>query len=213
MTVAAGGIAETRRSHRGCSLGTNIDEHGRPWTASGGGPVIVIPAEAAEHWRGTLPPVGAEVPDGWTWGVSGGPECDYDRACDPPVSEITPIGGFGWVDVQGQPALILDSEAPTWFTADSEGGFLVRPSFDGADEDPGSVPARDWRFVGVDIVSLADGRLFMFDSAFDGAADEERIRADEGVGVIKLWAGRWRVEVATNADEVDFVRFRPARDE
>ncbi|MEU9304902.1 hypothetical protein [Streptomyces sp. NPDC048269] len=154
--------------------------------------------------------MGIEVPEGWAWGAADGPECDYDRACDPPVSEATPFGGFGWVDVQGQPGLILDGEILTWFEADRQGGILVRPSTDEADHDPESVPAHGWRSVGVDVLSLADGRLYMFDSAFAGAADPERIRANDGVGVIKLGAGRWRVDFATNADEVDFVRFRPA---
>ncbi|NXY96496.1 hypothetical protein HYE82_19295 [Streptomyces sp. BR123] len=191
----------------------NIDERGRPWTDSGGGPIVVIPAELAEHWRGTLPPVGAEVPEGWSWGTPGGPECDYDRACDPSVSEATPFGGFGWVEVQGQPVLVLDSEIHTWFEADeadSGGGILVRSSADGADEDPGSVPVQSWHTVGSDVISLSDGRLYMFDSAYNGAADPEQIQAFDGVAVIELGAGHWRVDFATNRDAVDFVRFRPS---
>ncbi|MFG2298383.1 hypothetical protein [Streptomyces sp. NPDC048603] len=194
----------------------NVDELGRPWTDSGGGPIVVIAADAAEHWRGTLPPVGVEVPEGWIWGAAGGPECDYDRACDPPVFETTPFGGFGWVDVHGQPVLVLDSEVRTWFVADaagSRGGILVRSSADEADDDPGNVPEQSWRTVGVDVISLSDGRLYMFDSAYSGAADPEQIRAFDGVGVIELGAGRWRVDFATNGDEVDFVRFRPAQGE
>ncbi|MFF3404247.1 Imm21 family immunity protein [Streptomyces sp. NPDC002659] len=190
-------------------MGLNVDEGGRPWTNSGGGPIVVIPAEIAEHWRGTWPPVGVEVPEGWTWDGSGNPECDYDRACDPPVAEGTPYGGFGWVDVQGHPVLVLDVEIPTRFHPDSEGGILVRSSADEADDDFRKIPS-NWRSVGVNTISLADGRLYMFDSAFEGAADPEQIEAHDGVGVIKLGVGRWNVDFATNADEVDFVRFRPA---
>lgn len=189
---------------------TNVDEYGRPWTTSGGGPIVVVPAEAAAHWRGTLPPSGVEVPEGWTWGAPGGPECDYDRACCPAVSEPTPFGGFGWVEVQEQPVLVLDGEVPTRFEADGEGGTLVRSSEYEADDDPRRVSAESWRSVGTEVISLVDGRLFMFDSAFAGAGDPERIPADDGVGVITLGPGHWRVEFATNADEVDFVRFRPA---
>ncbi|WP_432975689.1 hypothetical protein [Dactylosporangium sp. CA-233914] len=191
-------------------MGSNIDERGRPWTNSGGGPIIVVPAEIAEHWRGTSPPAGVALPDGWTWGNADGPECDYDRACDPPVFEGTPYGGFGWVDVQGQPVLILDGEILTWFEADGEGGVLVRSSISAADDDPAKVPTGSWRSVGVDVISLTDGRLFMFDSAAEGAADPAQIPANDGVGVITLGAGRWQVDFATTADEVDFIRFRPA---
>ncbi|WP_078906745.1 Imm21 family immunity protein [Streptomyces sp. NRRL S-378] len=189
-------------------MGANVDEHGRPWTNSGGGPVIVVPAEAAEHWRGTLPPVGAEVPEEWTWGGANGPECDYDRACGPPVFEGTPYGGFGWVEVQGKPALILDGEIVTRFEGDSEGGVLVRNPISEARADLEKTLADGWRSVGVDSLSLTDGRLFMFDSAFEGAADPAQISADNGVGVITLGAGRWRVDFATTVDEVDLVRFR-----
>ncbi|MFD7630755.1 Imm21 family immunity protein [Streptomyces sp. NPDC059851] len=194
-------------------MGSNIDECGRPWTSSGGGPIIVVPAETTEHWRGTLPPVGVQVPEGWTWGAAGGPECDYDRACDPPVSETTPFGGFGWVDVQGRPALVLDGETVTWFEADCEGGTLVRSSIDETEDDPKRISESNWRSIGVDVISLADGRLYMFDSAYPGAADPERIDADSGVGVIELGPGRWKVDFATNANEIDFVRFRPAPSE
>ncbi|MET7397563.1 hypothetical protein ABZS66_29165 [Dactylosporangium sp. NPDC005572] len=191
-------------------MGVNIDERGRPWTISGGGPIIVVPAELAGHWRGTSPPVGAVVPQGWTWGDANGPECDYDRACDPPVFEGTPYGGFGWVDVQGRPVLVLDGEILTWFEADSAGGVLVRSSIGEAAADPAKVPAGSWRSVGVDVITLTDGRLYMFDSAAEGAADPARIRANDGVGVVTLGAGRWQVDVATDADEVDFIRFRRA---
>ncbi|MFF8512866.1 Imm21 family immunity protein [Streptomyces sp. NPDC015492] len=189
-------------------MGTNIDESGRPWTLSGGGPVIVIPAEVAEHWRGTLPPVGAEVPAGWTWGNADGPECDYDRACAPASHEPTPYGGFGWVDVHNTPALILNGEILTRFDADAEGGVLVRCSIDEADDDPGRIPAADWRSVGADVIALTDGRLYMFDSAAAGATDPNRITADDGVGIITLSPGSWQVEFATNGDETDFIRFR-----
>ncbi|OKJ49485.1 hypothetical protein AMK27_36020 [Streptomyces sp. CB02009] len=186
----------------------NVDASGRPWTLSGGGPVIVIPAEIAGHWRGTLPPVGVEVPAGWTWGGSSGPECDYDRACSPGVYEPTPHGGFGWVGVQETPVLILDGEILTWFEAGAEGGSLVRSAIDEADGDPEKVFPGSWRSVGVDVISLTDGRLYMFDSAAAGAVDPAQIAADDGVGVITLGAGNWRVEFATDADECDFVRFR-----
>lgn len=122
--------------------------------------------------------------------------------------EGTPYGGFGWVEVQGKPALILDGEIVTRFEGDSEGGVLVRNPISEARADLEKTPADGWRSVGVDTLSLTDGRLFMFDSAFEGAADPAQISADNGVGVITLGAGRWRVDFATTVDEVDLVRFR-----
>jgi hypothetical protein len=157
--------------------------------------------------------VGVEVTEGWTWGDAGGPECDYDRACDPPIFEGTPFGGFGWVDVQGQPVLILDGATVASFEADNEGGILMRDPIDEAEDDSKTISASSWHSVGVDVITLTDGRLYMFDSAYAGAGDPEQIEAGDGVGVIELGPGHWRVEFATNASEVDFVRFRPASEE
>jgi len=191
-------------------MAINLDDQGRPWTISGGGPVLVIPAETAAAWRGTEPPVGAQVPPGWKWGASGGPVCDYDRACDPMDLASTGFGGFGWLEVDGKPALVLDAEVTTTWLAEDGGGTLMRVSTDESDTDPDAVPADAWRPFPVGEVELTDGRLFMFDSAYPGAADPAAIDAHDGVGVIELAPGRWSITCATNADEVDFVRFRRA---
>lgn len=191
----------------------NVDELGRPWTISGGGPIVVIPAELAAQWRGVLAPVGAVVPPGWTWGDAGGPECDYDRACDPPVKTVTGYAGFGWVAVGDQSVLILDAEIPTFFEATATGGYLVRHGAhpDEADADPTHVPEEAWHQLGdVEAITLVDGRLFMFDAAGTGAADPAEAHANDGVGVITLGPGRYRIEVATTPQEMDFVRFTRA---
>lgn len=185
----------------------NVNDRGEPTTCSGGGPIVVIPAELAEHWRGTRPPAGAVVPEGWRWGKSGGPVCDYDRACDPPTLTRTSYGGFGWVDVNGVPVLVLDAEIQTDFVADAEGGILVRNSVGKGAE---GFEGIEWQEVGPASFDLKDGRLFMFDSASPGAADPEAIDADDGVGVIDLGKGRWKVSFGTNAKKIDFVRFRRA---
>lgn len=192
-------------------MAVNVNDEGRPWTVSGGGPVLVIPAETAAAWRGTSPPIGAEVPAGWQWGASGGPVCDYDRACDPRDASSTGYGGFGWLEVDGKPALVLDAEITTVWVAEADGGTLVRSAIDESDLDPDAVAAEAWRPFPVAELDLTDGRLFMFDSAFAGDADPAAIEAHDGVGVIELAPGRWSVTCASNDDEVDFVRFRRAR--
>jgi len=191
-------------------MAINLDEQGRPWTISGGGPVIVLPAESAAAWRGTEPPLGAAVPPGWTWGSAGGPECDYDRACAPQGFMGTPYGGFGWLDVGGKPALLLDAEIVTVWLAEPGGGTIVRAQIEEASRDPASIGDGDWKPFPAATVDLADGRLFMFDSAFPGAAQPEAIAAHDGVGVITLEPGRWSITCASSADEVDFIRFRRA---
>ncbi|MEQ1505012.1 MAG: hypothetical protein ABMB14_22455, partial [Myxococcota bacterium] len=99
-------------------MAVNVDGRGRPVTCSGGGPVIAVPAEVAAAWRGTLPPIGAPVPKGWSWGNSGGPVCDYDRACDVDYVRVGGYGGFALLDVGGARALALDAELVTTFLAD-----------------------------------------------------------------------------------------------
>lgn len=190
---------------------TNVDDRGRPKTCSGGGPVVVVPAEVAAHWFGTRPPPGAVVPAGWTWGKSGGPICDYDRACDVAPIERTSYGGFGWVDVHGRPALVLDAEITTIFVKESDGGYIVRNSIgEDASELASAVDDGKWHDFGFTTIDLQDGRLFMFDSAYPGDADPDAIDADDGVGVIDLGPGTWRVSFATSPQGVDFVRFRRA---
>ncbi len=183
----------------------NRDDEGRPWTTSGGGPVVVVPAELAARWRGTSPPPDAAVPPGWTWGMADGPVCDYDRACDPPQPHGTPYGGFAWVAVGDGHALILDAELATVFVADAAGGVIARG---GSGEIPAALAAVAWRALAPAAITLTDGRLFMFDAAFPGAADPAAIAAHDGVGVIALGPGTYTVEVATTADETDLVRFR-----
>jgi hypothetical protein len=191
-------------------MAIQVDGLGRPTTCSGGGPVIAVPAESAGAWRGTLPPIGAVVPEGWRWGSSGGPVCDYDRACDAQGIR-TGYGGFAWLEVGGRPALILDAELVTVFVADADGGYILRGGdIDGPHADPATVPADGWKAMAPETIELTDGRLFLFDSAFAGDPDPAAITAHDGVAVAELGPGAWRVEFATNEHEVDFVRFRRA---
>ena len=187
-------------------MGINVNEEGRPWSNSEGGPVLVIAAELAATWRGTLPPVGAVVPEGWTWGKAGGPECDYDRACAAKPFIPTGFGGFRSVPVGDGQALCLDSEIATEWFADGDGGCLVRKGYDESTPDPAAVTT--WQpFPGVPTLTLGDGRLFLFDSAYEGDADPARIRATAGVGVIQLAPGAYTVECGEDEGETDYVRF------
>jgi hypothetical protein len=185
-------------------MAINVNKEGRPWSVSGGGPVLVIPAELAAEWRGTSPPVGAEVPAGWEWGQNGGPVCDYDRACKPDAFESSGFGGFGSVPVDDGHAIILGAEVVTEWHADTS--CLIRKAYDESTPDAATAP---WRpFPGVTTLTLRDGRLFFFDSAFAGAASPEAITAHDGVGVIQLEPGTYAIECAEDDGENDYVRFR-----
>lgn len=166
----------------------------------------MIPAELAAHWRGTSPPLGATVPPGWQWGSPNGPTCDYDRACKPTHAESTGFGGFGSVSVGDGQAIVLDAEVVTEWFADGDGGCLIRKAYDESTPDPAVAP---WKpFPGITTLTLTDGRLFFFDSAFVGDADPDQITAHDGVGVIQLAPGTYAIECAEDDGENDYVRFR-----
>jgi hypothetical protein len=115
--------------------GDGIDEQRRrewsmtelEWVISNGGPILAIPCELAVHWRGTSPPMGVEVPAGWTWG-DGGVVCDYDRACDDMEDSVL-VGDSAstWsVPVAGGRALVMDGEMSTAAVAWEDGLVLLR---------------------------------------------------------------------------------------
>jgi hypothetical protein len=188
-------------------MALNVNEKGRPWSVSEGGPVLAIPAELAGAWRGTLPPIGATVPDGWEWGDSGGPECDYDRACDAKPFIGTGFGGFRAVPVGDGHALALESEVVTEWHAADDGGYLVRPAYAESTPDPANV--KTWTpYPGATSIALRDGRLFLFDSAASGDADPQKIEANAGVGVVALEPGTYELHCAEDDGENDYVRLR-----
>ena len=95
-------------------------------TCSGGGPLIALPSEIAADWRGTLPPIGANVPDGWRWGDSPYIECDYDRA----FGNIEKIGRFGYdyfgvLGVNNSRAFVFTCEQVISFKENENGGMLI----------------------------------------------------------------------------------------
>jgi hypothetical protein len=181
-------------------------------TCSGGGPVIAVPAELAASWRGTLAPIGVEVPPGWTWG-SGDIECDYDRACDTRALqdfEMSEYGGVGWLTVGDGAALILDAELPTAWLPDPAGGYILRNYQEEALDEAAArqhveaAEAAGWRELS--LTWQLRGQLYMFDSAYAGAAEASAIKAFDGVAVGELAPGSYRVFVATTADAVDVIK-------
>lgn len=176
----------------------------------------MVPAELAASWRGTLPPIGVEVPPGWSWG-SGDIVCDYDRACETGELrdfEMTEYGGTGWLDVADGAALILDAELPTAWLPGPAGGHVIRNyQEDQLDEAAArayveAADAAGWRELSLDWA--LGGKLYMFDSAYAGAAEAGAIKAHDGVAIGELAPGNYRVAVATTPDGVDVVRIARA---
>lgn len=185
---------------------------------SGGGPIIAIPSELAQHWRGTLPPLGVAVPPGWTWG-QGGIICDYDRACDDLHDAIEIGDSSAWtVPVADGRALVLDGEASTAAVLWDDGVVLARvPPFE-SDEEAlealANVTPQIWR-ASPHSLRLREGRLFVFDSAWEGASTSSAIGAEGGVLDITLRAGRYCVAYAAQPYPTDrgtypLIRLSPA---
>jgi len=186
-------------------------------TCSGGGPVIALPVELAATWRGTSPPVGAVVPEGWTWGKAG-VVCDYDRACDSEALrdfDFTPSGGVGWLDVGDGAALILDAELMTAWLTDAEGGYVIRNYPDETLDEAAArgfvaeADAAGWRELSLEWT--LQGGLVLFDSAYPGAAEAADIEASDGVAVAAIAAGTYAVAIATTPAEIDVIRLRRIR--
>ncbi|MGB4776105.1 MAG: Imm21 family immunity protein [Daejeonella sp.] len=174
-------------------------------TSSNGGPIIALPAEIAHLWRGTLPPVGVEVPKDWEWGGDDGIICDYDRVCDE-LNDEFPFGYalFGWLPVGNSKALAFSIEQPITFIPEKTGGIIANDE-DGIDELIKSISPGLWKLY-PQTLNLEDGRLFIFDSAFEAYKDPEDIYADNDVVVAQLSPGTYKIFHYNNEDEVGFVR-------
>ncbi|GMU63320.1 MAG: hypothetical protein AMXMBFR34_50830 [Myxococcaceae bacterium] len=127
MAPSSGRSVAASRAEPSGALPATPDEGALPETTSGGGPVVLLPAEVAAAWRGTLAPPGATVPPGWTWGKRGGPRTDYDRALEPNDAKQTARGGYGWLSVGSGRALIFSDELTTvWLPTGDGGGARAR---------------------------------------------------------------------------------------
>ena len=184
---------------------------------SGGGPVIGIPAELAGKWRGTLAPIGAVVPPGWSWGTAGGPVCDYDRACDKIEHRVAmPQGGFGSVPLDGGIALVFEGPLNTSWVPTAEGGVVVRNIDDeerfgpeavaGALKLVAAVPATRWNpWPGT--ITLRDGRICFWDSAMEGADDPSKIhKRDTGLAIGTPGAGTYKISTAVDDADHEYVK-------
>ncbi len=185
--------------------------------SSNGGPVIGMPAELAGKWRGTLAPIGAVVPPGWSWGTPGGPVCDYDRACEQIEQRVAmPYGGFGSIPLDGGIALVFEGPLNTNWVPTAEGGVIVRNLEDherfgegalaGAEEIVAAVPAADWTpWPGT--ITLRDGRICFWDSAMEGADDPSKIRKnDTGLAIGTPGPGTYQIATAVDDAEHELVK-------
>jgi hypothetical protein len=176
-------------------------------TSSGGGPVVLVPADLAPAWRGTRAPDGVDVPAGWTWGKKGGPTTDYDRALAPEGAIGTARGGVGFVTLTGGRALALEGELPTAWLPTDDGGVVVRgPDVDGDDAAAlrATLPTTGWR----DLTTLtvgAPGTVYLFDAAVPGATDVDAIPCDPPAISGALGVGTWAVAHAS-VGTTDFIR-------
>lgn len=162
-----------------------------------GGPLIAIPGELLGAWRGVLPPDGAVVPTGWTWG-DGGIVCDYDRACDPPTDPASVGDSYGtWtVQVGQREALVLEGECPTTALRWDDGLVIVRDvglaTYGDVLAMIAEVPESGWLQTAF-ALELEGGSVFIFDSAYGGLESDD---ADGGVLEATLASGTYRVHVA-----------------
>jgi hypothetical protein len=176
-------------------------------TSSGGGPVVLLPGDLAARWHGTRAPAGVTPPAGWTWGKTGGPTTDYDRALAPEGFVQTARGGVGFVTVDDGRALVLDAELPTAWLPTDEGGVVVRgPDVDGSDAEAirASVPEAGWIDVTTLVVGVP-GTVVLFDAAFAGADDVVAIPSDPAPAVGNPGVGAYAVTRAS-VDTTDFIR-------
>lgn len=175
-------------------------KHEMTWVGTGGGPLIVVPAELASHWRGG-DGVGVSPGDLDRWWEN--PDLtgsDYGRACG--IKDY-----LGSLDVGPGRALILNDEPmPTAFLRKPGGGILVRWMYA---EDEGevrrairSIPESIWEATHHSIVVAREGVL-VFDSAYPG--DDLPVSSGEEATVpwlrLGLPPGTYHVDTADHSPD------------
>jgi hypothetical protein len=172
-------------------------------TCSGGGPLLLVPAELAGQWGGFDESDGAPVPN------------DYERACDAEDMVPTEYGGLGSVEIGEGRALVLDAEMMTAWLPEEYGAVVLRNYQDaGLSEEAARgylvrAPEDGWKEFPVSL-TVRSGRCFLFDSAFPGAEDPEGIEADDGAIVGELRSGTYRVRYVVVDQTVDLIELRLA---
>lgn len=181
--------------------------------SSGGGPIVVIPSEYAEYWKGTNPPNGVIVPENWQWGDGSEIICDYDRACyelnDYNYEEI----GMGWLKLNDQDGicLLFDLECIA-FLPQETGGVFIRGFYSEEDDIQSEsvqlsldqIPIENWKIYAINI-NLIEGRIFVFDSAYAGNKSENEITAFDGVLVANLKPGNYKI-MYTRFNDVEYIK-------
>jgi hypothetical protein len=134
------------------------------WVSTGGSPLIIIPVEAAEHWRGTETTVPSAGDAEAIWEAIR-EHSDYGRACG--VDDY-----LGVLEVGSRKCLVLgDEPTHTAFLPIENGGIIVRWIHAEHEEDvlravqvvPENVWARTQHRIHVN-----GGGLLLFDSAYPG---------------------------------------------
>ncbi|WP_052412099.1 Imm21 family immunity protein [Streptomyces mutabilis] len=155
------------------------------WVQSMGGPLIVVPVSALDHWGGC-------TEDGVIVGGTDVPD-DYDRACD-----VEGWAGIVAVGTEGSGLVLADEPATTcylseqnvflrWLAADSDAELLEAAK--AVMEDP----ATDWEDCGV---WVTDGAAVLLDSAVAGADLAVEYPHQGGLpeqAQVAVPAGRWSV--------------------
>ncbi|MCX5178470.1 immunity 21 family protein [Streptomyces virginiae] len=141
------------------------------WVESGGGPLVVVPAEVLTRWEGA---------------DSEGPESDYDRAC-------AVVGCAGLLTVGPSHALVLGDEPSSTTFLPEHGVFVRWVAAESEAELLGGVEAA------LEDVAWEDGQVWevpgpvvLFDSAWPGS----EVEPDNHTRV-ELTPGRYAVRAAS----------------
>ncbi|MEZ4317581.1 MAG: hypothetical protein R3F61_08750 [Myxococcota bacterium] len=171
-----------------------------PYTATNGGPVLLLTAEHAPEWgQGPL--------DGGF-----GSHRDYDRACEPNDLVYTEYGGTAWVEVGDGIGLILAGQCHTqWLALSATEGVLYRegsPDITEARVREQLARVESWKPY-KKALALASGHFFLLDAAFSGAATLEAF--EDGAIAIegRLDPGVYQVLVGALGG-IDLIRLVPA---
>ncbi len=167
---------------------------------TGGGPLILLPRETVDLWRGTEPPLDIVAPSGWTWG-DGGIVCDYDRACDWPDRSFSIDDSHAtWPVALGhREGLVLDGECSTTAVRWDDGLIVVRDLNLVSEADLLAMLEKlgeaDWVDTGYDLI--VERGLTIFDAAYPG---KQRASADGGVIEVDLPPAEYRLKLTYPPD-------------
>jgi hypothetical protein len=163
--------------------------------ASDGGPVLALPAEAVDQWRGVLLPNG-KPGDGNFAGT------DYGRACNVSTWQ-TPWGPYGLIDVGNLRGLVLGRACN--FAKLKDGSCLL--VMEGDEEAVAGLLAesKPWKKL-EGLFEVPSGELVLFDSAHEKAKTNNKAK-------VKLATGKFTLDEYVQDDDkrhLWVVRLTPA---